>query len=290
MNKKNIIFSAIIVFLMLVSTPMISYTTKSTTCPPVVTIVGDDIECTSTPIEQYEDEYFRCELTNAEESTVFVDVIWYYEGDWHYTQEDMEIPPLSQNYTDEVLINWKGDLFEQDEVKVEIWWGAYLLDSAVKNFVASWWTIFYFNSYDTELWTTNYSYMVDGGSTNYASTSTVGDIETLDGNNCTGSETGNITSVWLRTKGYYSGIKRTILLRPIFNGELPGDNYEFDEISTSSEWSQLFEITEDHGAPETWTWNDVANLDCDVIADNSAESRFTLYCSQVEILVCYIDK
>jgi hypothetical protein len=152
---------------------------------------------------------------------------------------------------------------------------------------------FYFNTYDTsetpEQWEYNPSYMANGASASYASTTIAGDVELLNGNTCTGLETGNITNVWIRTKGYYSTNKHTITLTPKYNGELLGDDYEFDDITTSATWSPWFEITEDRCAPETWTWYDIDNLDIDVTAENTM-SAFTLYCSQVEIQVGYVEE
>jgi hypothetical protein len=153
--------------------------------------------------------------------------------------------------------------------------------------------VFYFSSYDASesqnQWSSQPANMANGATASYSSTTLPGDLELLDGNNCTGSETGNISYVYLRTKGYYSTNKYTITLTPKYNGELPGDGYEFDDITTSATWSPWFEITNDRGAPETWTWNDIDNLECEVTSENSMQGPFTLYCSQVEVMVCYWD-
>jgi hypothetical protein len=296
MNKIKIIYSAVVVMLMLSSTQMISHTVKSEgEDPPDVTVYGDKIWCVSHPIETNDDELFRVLLHNSETYDVNVDVYWWYET-WEVypTQYNLTVPAQScTTWTDNASILWTGAWWQWKDVTVEIYLAgtSTLLCNLTKSFRAKRITFFYFNSYDNdglpEQWSTFPANMANGFLDSHSSTATVGDIELLDGNSCTGTETGDITSVWLRVKGYYSTNKHTIKLRPVFPGG-DGGEYEFDDISTSSAWSEWFEITDDSRAPATWTWTDVDTLECDVISEGDF-SLFTLYCSQVEIRVCYTD-
>jgi hypothetical protein len=149
--------------------------------------------------------------------------------------------------------------------------------------------VYYFNSYDNgETWSSNPSYMVDGSTSNYASTGVIGDVELCDANNCSGSNLGVISKVELRSYGYYSGTRRSIILRPVFDGIDDGDDYECETCNEPG-WSQWIDITNDEarGTGEAqWSWNEVKNLNCDVDA-GSGFSSFTLYCSKVEMRVTY---
>jgi PKD repeat protein len=147
--------------------------------------------------------------------------------------------------------------------------------------------IYYFNSYDNnEPWATSPGNMVDGSTSNYASTTTNGDIELCDSNNCSTSDLGVISKVELRSYGYYSTNLRLIYLRPVFSGTTDGLNYP-QPITSTPGWSDWVDITNDPYAPNTWSWSDVENLDCDVEA-GSGFGIFTLYCSKVEIRVSYV--
>jgi hypothetical protein len=148
---------------------------------------------------------------------------------------------------------------------------------------------YHFNSYDsvTEYWTSNPSYMVDGSTSNYASTSIDGDIELCDGNNCSGSDIGEISKVELRVCAYYSNGQRNILLRPVFGGTTDGLNIRYTPTTSSGVWSPWFDITNDPFAPVTWTWSDVENLDCDIEVESQMGQPFTMYCSKVELRITY---
>jgi hypothetical protein len=152
--------------------------------------------------------------------------------------------------------------------------------------------IFYFNSYDQspsgETWETNPGYMVDGDNGTFASTTIDRDIQLLNGNTCDGSGSGSITEVYLRTFGYWnsSGEDRDIILRPVFGGVLDGDDHIFNG-SSSGEWSEWFDITNDTNSHTFWTWPLVQALDCDVEVGRGDEGSFTLYCSIVQIRVIY---
>jgi hypothetical protein len=293
MNKNNILVSVIILSMLLASTPMISYTVKADD-PPFITIPNDQIFCNSKPIEKGDPEKFNVPIYNGENYPVSIDIRWYYIGLHQRPNEFNHVVPANANcnWSDNKTITWLGNKGQPQNITVELLLNSTgeLLYSVDKDFTAPYFPWFQYSTYNTgegsEQWAYNPSYMVDGMVASYASTTTPSDVELLVGSNCTGYETGNITEVYLRVKGYYSGYKHTITLRPLYNGELPGDDYEFDDITTSSSWSPWFDITEDRGAPETWNWYDIANLDCAVVADDTM-SMFTLYCSQVEIRVCY---
>ena len=147
--------------------------------------------------------------------------------------------------------------------------------------------IYYFNSYETaEAWATNPGNMVDGSTSNYASTGIDEDIELCDDNNCSGSDLGTISKVELRVYGYYSTNQRDIILIPVFDGIVEGLAYNHPTESTAN-WSQWFDITNDPGLPPSgWTWNVVKDLDCKVTTDNGF-GAFTLYCSKVEMRITY---
>jgi YHS domain-containing protein len=146
---------------------------------------------------------------------------------------------------------------------------------------------YYFNSYDnTEDWETNPSNMVAGNPSNHSSTTADGDIELCDGNTCPGNDLGDISKVELRVSGYYSGSMREIILRPVFGGTTDGFDIPYLLSSGTSAWSPWFDITNDPNAPQTWSWTDINNLDCDVaVAPGMPE--FTLYCSKIEVRVTY---
>ena len=145
---------------------------------------------------------------------------------------------------------------------------------------------FYYNSYEDNIdWATNPGYMVDGSTSNYASTSLDNDLERCIGNTCDGSNYGKISQVELRVHGYHSNSQRNIILTPVFGGYNPGSDYSYPATTTPG-WSNWFDITNDNSAPGTWTWNEIANLDCEVRAEQDM-GAFTLYCSKVEIRVIY---
>jgi len=171
------------------------------------------------------------------------------------------------------------------------------LDAGQEKYTEMYWydadqVIYYFDSYDDspygEAWAAFPGYMVDGSISNSASTTSNGDVELCTGNNCSGTDLGTILNVALRVKSYYSGYQRDTILRPVFGGTNDGADHHYQTVVIDT-WSQWFDITYDPFAPQSWTWSDVDNLDCDVVAENDPYAPpFTLYCSKVEIRVSYV--
>jgi hypothetical protein len=238
-----------------------------------------------------------------------IDDQWYYLNnsgiDETYTNLDQSCYYIRENKTgntfESLYLKWDGSL--NYKLKVKSRTGQYnapitlgikigTLDIGQEKYTSLFWhdaseATFYFNDYVVmaEEWATNPSYMVDGITSNYASTFIDGDVELCNNNTCDGEDLGIISKVELRCYGYYSSGQRDIILRPIFGGK-DGDNHNF-VTTTSAGWSQWFDITSDTNAPPgLWTWNDVKDLDCDVEAESDI-GMFTLYCSKVEIRITY---
>jgi len=146
--------------------------------------------------------------------------------------------------------------------------------------------VYYFNSYDIlENWATNPDNMVDGSISNYASTTSDGDVELCKSNTCPGDDLGFISKVELRAYGYKSGGIPNIILRPVFEGSEDGANHTFQPPIGSGDWSSWFDITGDPENEEQWIWGDIVGLDCDV--ESYIPLAATLYCSKVEVRVTY---
>jgi hypothetical protein len=142
---------------------------------------------------------------------------------------------------------------------------------------------YYFDDYDMySCWTANPIYMVDGNTSNYASTAINFDVENLIGNTCSGSDLGTISEVEIRAFGKYSGTG----VPPIHDINLLtlGGMHIFSP-STTGAWSSWYDITNNLDAPNPWTWNDVKTLGVNVEA--SIGGLFTMYCSKVEVRVTY---
>ena len=148
---------------------------------------------------------------------------------------------------------------------------------------------YYFNSITSDsqefAWDTNPYNMVDGNTSTYASTTLDRDVEECTGNSCPGTVIGLISKVELRAYGYYATNQRDIILRPVFGGTVDGSYYHY-ETSVTPTWSPWLNITDDNNAPVSWSWSDIADLDCDV-ESQLGMGPFTLYCSKVEIRVSY---
>lgn len=288
--KKKFIFGSIIVALLVLVNPLMFSQTVKADNPEIY--IGE-IYCDSIPIEKNHNEWFNCSLTNHETYNVTVDVEFWFNYDYYNTQFNLTIPAAgggciySQNFT----IHWPNN-YGNYPVTFKVNYSGEIIATETLSYSAPVIVIYSFDNYadsgpGSEAWETNPSYMTDLGLNNYAETTINSDVELLNGNTCPGTDLGTITSVWIRAKAYYSGNKRILMLRPVFTGPVDGINYEFTDISTTAAWSPWFDITDDDRAPETWTWTDVKDLDCDVEAKTNGMSQFTLYCSIVEIRVCY---
>ena len=150
---------------------------------------------------------------------------------------------------------------------------------------------FCFDSYDPdEAWEINPEGMLCCGY-GYAATTIDGDVQLLNHNTCPDNNLGTITSVKIRTCGFYHpfGNSAHIILRPVFDRDQDGDNHTFD-VCLRPSWSDWLDITNDNNSPGSghWTWTDVTNLNCDVEAENNPlGSWFMLFCGEVEIRVTY---
>ena len=145
-------------------------------------------------------------------------------------------------------------------------------------------TTYYFDDYDSEEWNWEIDpeNMADGTIGSYASTGEQNDIELLTSNSLTGEPTSTISKIEIRAYGYDEAGDGIIYLRPVFDGSDEGSNHDFN-IKNEPGWSQYFDITSDTNAPGTWSWSDVANLDCVV---ESIDGNIW-YCSKVEVRVSH---
>jgi hypothetical protein len=228
--------------------------------------------------------------TNTSEIIGYTDPIFHLKDD------------ITSTESESLYIRWNKDLTYKLRVKsrqgqtnapVTLFIRVGTLQSGQQKHTTMYWhdastVTYYFNSYGLlQTWTNNPSYMVDGSTSNYATTSLGGDVELCTGNTCTGeTNLGTITKVEIRAYGKYNGGQRDIRLRPVFGGSTDGQNYVFTP-STTAGWSSWYDITNDESAPETWGWSDINSLDCDVESQSGLGQPFTLYCAKVEIQVTY---
>jgi len=143
--------------------------------------------------------------------------------------------------------------------------------------------IYYYHGYSTSFaWATNPSTMVDGNTSNYASTTIDRDVEHCDDNTCSDIDKGPISKVEIRVFGKYSGSD----VPPIHDINLKtlGGTHVFSP-STTGAWSSWYDITNNPGAPSPWTWTNVETLLVEV--ESSIIGMYTVYCSKVEIQVTY---
>jgi hypothetical protein len=184
----------------------------------------------------------------------------------------VQVKSRSGQYNAPVILGIKiGTLDVGQEKYTEMYWY-----DAIKS-------TYHFNSYDTMLaWTTTPSNMVDGSTSNYASTTIDRDLESCDDNTCAGNDLGTISKVEIRAFGKYSGTMgppvHDIILKTV------GGIHVFSPTTTGA-WSNWYDITNNPGAPSPWLWTDVENLIVDVEA--SIMGMYTVYCSKVEVQVTY---
>jgi hypothetical protein len=245
-----------------------------------------------------------------ENDFIEIDGTWYYlNGTIDETYTNLSQPcyyireDKSDNMFESLYLRWNNSL--NYKVKVESRDGQYnapvtlgirigTLNIGQEKYTSLFWhdaseIVYYFNGYDTnETWSSNPSYMVDGNTSNYASTTLNDDVEFCDNNTCPGNDLGIISKVELRVYGYYSGSPGDIILRPVFNGTNDGFNHS-TRITSSPNWSYWVDITNDHpgpGQPSVWAWSDVDTLGCDVEAEMGM-GMCTFYCSKVEVRITY---
>ena len=127
--------------------------------------------------------------------------------------------------------------------------------------------------------------MVDNILANYASCRVDLGIEWLTGNNCTGTDLGNISKVEIRAYGYSLQAEEYVSLRPVFTG---GDGTDHDAVLplATGAWGSYIDITTDTNAPSPWTWSNVSTLDCDVVCHHTPPTDYN-YVAKVEIRVTY---
>jgi hypothetical protein len=129
---------------------------------------------------------------------------------------------------------------------------------------------YYFDGYGAEQWN-NPDAMVDGSEASHAWSAADGNTQLLNSNTCPGTDLGTITKVELRVYGAVSGTDPDdddFILRPVFGGSSDGDDHQIDIYgggSGNKDWSAWIDITSDTNAPGTWDWDDVVNLDCDIV-------------------------
>jgi len=149
---------------------------------------------------------------------------------------------------------------------------------------------YYFNDYDeNEAWHYNPELMVDldpgEPPTTYAYTDDeIGhnNIELCNSNNCNGGDLGTIITVNIRAWWYKNGAW-SLDLKPVFDASIYGQRYRETLF-----WYDWIDITNDSAAPDTWTWNDVKNLDCEVsVISYIIPAGGPVYCGRVDIRVVY---
>jgi hypothetical protein len=129
--------------------------------------------------------------------------------------------------------------------------------------------------------------MVDGNPENYSSTANA-DVELCNSNNCSGGD-GTIETVHVRVRAKTSAGVAKLIFRPIFDGVVDGEDYQFNVQSTAS-WTEI-DITNDPNGPGygNWTWDDIVNLDCDIQTLPPTHIFLSWFCSKVEIKVEYYE-
>jgi len=219
------------------------------------------------------------------------------------TYTNLDIPSfiikenISDDKTESLYLRWDENLNYKIQVKSRT--GQYnapvtlgikigILDVGQEKYTELFWydackATYFFNGEDLyNIWATNPSYMTDGSTQYYASTTVNMDIETLNSNTCIGADLGTISKVEIRAFGKYSG-SGIPPIHDIFLKTLSG--IHVFSPSTTGAWSSWYDITNNPSAPNTWTWTDVDNLNVDVQA--SIGGLFTMYCSKIEIQVTY---
>jgi len=132
---------------------------------------------------------------------------------------------------------------------------------------------YYFNSRSTANWL-DPDYFIDNILTNYASTSSDGTWETLDGNTCPGTDLGTITKVEIRAYAYGDGNDQIYLVNVAFVLQTP---------SSSPGWTTYDDIT---GWPAVSTWAKLSTFWVKIEYNKAAKANI-MRCAKVEIRVTY---
>ncbi len=103
---------------------------------------------------------------------------------------------------------------------------------------------------------------------------------------------GVITKVEIGIEGYVQNTNNNALdIRPVFNGLSSSDFYLISgaELGSSDDHTVDFvDVTTAQGAPQSWTWNDVLELNCKVWGENSNLAiPFNVYIDALYIRVSY---
>ena len=152
---------------------------------------------------------------------------------------------------------------------------------------------FYFNAYDAgTAWASNPANMVDGSTASAAVSQGFQEPNTIqlcNGNNSS-DQGGSITKVEIRAYAGRGGTPTSFDLIPVFGGASDGDNHDLkSSTSNSVGWSDYFDITNDTNAPGSWSWADVAALDCVIDFQRNAGDGpgDNVGCGQIDIRVTY---
>jgi hypothetical protein len=146
---------------------------------------------------------------------------------------------------------------------------------------------FYFNGYNVgTAWPTDPGNMVDGSTASIAQANAANYTQLNNTNNSSGS--GTIYKVEIRAYARRGGTPTEFYLMPVFSGTTSGAKYDLiPSTNNSIGWSDYFDITNDSSAPSTWSWTDIANLDCRITFKNNASDgpNDFVQCAQIDIRV-----
>ncbi len=152
---------------------------------------------------------------------------------------------------------------------------------------------FYFDAYDAgTAWSINPQNMVDG-STGTAAVSqgfNEPNLAQLCNTNTSSDQGGAITKVEIRAYGGRGGTPTSWDLIPVFGATSSGDAHDLKaSTSSSADWSDYFDITNDTNAPGTWLWANVASLDCSIewVRNAGDGPGDNVNCGQIDIRVTY---
>jgi hypothetical protein len=149
----------------------------------------------------------------------------------------------------------------------------------------------YFDSYDEggEEWTLQPWKMTDGDESTVAISVANNDTQLLLSHTITNITSGKISKVEIRAKVRSQFLVDTpyYTLQPIFT-DGNGDNHSWNISDTALTWTDWYDITNDTNAPTFWTWNDVKELNANMISVNGS-TRCWCMCSIVQIRVTCIN-